>query len=133
MDVDSILIIINTGPKKFPVLGNLPQLALEARKGKRPYVVLKDLSKRYGHRMSIHFGATYQGLCACHVESCPVYFIILNVSIPFSPISLTHFTLVVLVELFHWCLQPSGSIVQSPRKCTEMIFSLCLTSFQFFP
>lgn len=50
------------GPYKYPLLGNLPQLAKESRKGKKPYVVLKQLSKKYGHRMSLHFGATYQGI-----------------------------------------------------------------------
>lgn len=53
------------GPYKYPLLGNLPQLAGEFRKGKKPYVVLKDLAKTYGHRMSLHFGSTYQGnFCA---------------------------------------------------------------------
>ncbi|CAL8137894.1 unnamed protein product [Orchesella dallaii] len=48
------------GPYKYPILGNLPQLAKESKKGKKPYVVLRELSKKYGHRMSLHFGATYQ-------------------------------------------------------------------------
>ncbi len=60
----------NSPPKKLPpgppptfILGNLPLLSKETKKGIPPYKVIKELSKKYGHVMSLHFGSTYQGIC----------------------------------------------------------------------
>ena len=55
-------------PKKLPpgppptfILGNLPLLSKETKKGIPPYKVIQNLSKQYGHIMSLYFGSTYQG------------------------------------------------------------------------
>ncbi|XP_021960029.1 methyl farnesoate epoxidase [Folsomia candida] len=48
------------GPPPSFILGNLPLLSSETKKGIPPYKVLRTLSKQYGHVMSMHFGSTYQ-------------------------------------------------------------------------
>jgi hypothetical protein len=48
-----------TGPTRLPLLGNLLELVIKNKK-KVPYLVLKDLSLKYGPVMTLKVGTEWQ-------------------------------------------------------------------------